>query len=54
MYALRIVTTVFIGLLMLMILLFARGLHWQKDKPTIIGFSFMEIIYLLSLICMWA
>lgn len=53
MYALKIVTTVFIGLLMLMILLFIRGLYWQKDKATIIGFSFMEMVYLLSLICMW-
>ncbi len=54
MYALKIVTTVFVGLLMLMILLFARGLYWQKDKATIIGFSFMEAVYVFSLICMWA
>lgn len=53
MYGLKIVTTVFIGFLILIILLFSRGFTWQKDKGTIIGFGFMEIVYILSLVCMW-
>lgn len=53
MYALKIVTTVFVVTLMLIILLFSRGFTWMKDKTTVIGFGFMEIVYALSLICMW-
>lgn len=54
MYTLKVITTVLILFLMLTILLFSRGLHWKRDKATIIGFGFMEIVYILSLICMWA
>ena len=50
MYALNSITTVLIAFMMLIILWFAKG---KKDKPTIIGFGFMEIVYILSLICMW-
>lgn len=54
MYTLKVITTVLILFLMLTILLFSRGLHWKRDKATIIGFGFMEIVYIISLICMWA
>lgn len=50
MYTLKVITTVLIALMMLIILWFVKG---KKDKPTIIGFGFMEIVYILSLICMW-
>ena len=49
MYTLKVVTTVLITFMMLIIFWFAKG---KKDKPTIIGFGFMEIVYILSLICM--
>ena len=51
MYALKVITTVLIAFMMLIILWFAKG---KKDKPTLIGFGFMEVIYILSLVCMWA
>ena len=51
MYALKVITTVLIAFMMLIIFCFAKG---KKDKPTIIGFGFMESVYILSLICMWA
>ena len=51
MYALKIITTVLIAFMVLIIFWFAK---WKKDKPTIIGFGFMEVIYILSLVCMWA
>ncbi len=54
MYALKIITTVFIGLLYFIILWFSKGSTWKKDKASVIGFCFMEIVYILSLICMWA
>ena len=54
MFALKIVTTVLIGILMLIVLFFVNGLIWVQDKASIIGFGFMEIVYLLSLICIWA
>lgn len=51
MYALKIITAVLIAFMMLIIFWFAKG---NKDKTTIVGFGFMEIVYILSLICMWA
>ena len=50
MYTLKVVTTVLIAFMMLIIFCFVKG---KKDKPTIVGFGFMEVIYILSLICMW-
>lgn len=52
--ALKIVTTTLICIMMLIIFWFCRGLTWKIHKASIIGFSFMEIVYILSLICMWA
>lgn len=54
MFTLKIVTTVLIGILMLIVLFFVNGMIWEKDKASIIGFGFMEIVYALSLICIWA
>ena len=51
MYTLKVITTVLIAFMMLIILWFLKG---KKDKPTLIGFGFMEVIYILSLVCMWA
>ena len=48
MYTLKVITTVLIAFMMLIILWFAKG---KKDKPTLIGFGFMEVVYILSLIC---
>jgi|GEM_PF-2462771 hypothetical protein len=53
MYALKIVTTVLEVMLMLIFLLFSRRMTWKRDKASIVGFGFMEIVYVLSLICMW-
>lgn len=53
MYALKIVTTVFVVMLMLIILSFSKGMKWKKDKAAIIGFGYMQISYILCLICMW-
>ena len=53
MFVLKIVTTVLIGILVLIVLFFVNGMIWEKDKASIIGFGFMEIVYVLSLICMW-
>lgn len=54
MHTLKAITTVLISTMVLFILLFSRGLRWKRDKATIIGFGFMEMVYILSLICMWA
>ena len=47
MYTIKVITTVLIAFMMLIIFWFAKG---KKDKPTIIGFGFMEIVYIFSLI----
>ena len=53
MNVLKIITSVFIEIMLLTIYSYSEGLCWEKDKTSIIGFGFMEIIYALSLICMW-
>lgn len=50
MRVLKVITTVLIAFMMLIIFWFAKG---KKDESTIVGFGFMEVIYILSLICMW-
>lgn len=54
MHTLKVITSVLIVFLIFIILIFSKGLRWNRDKATIVGFSFMEIVYILSLICMWA
>lgn len=50
MFALKIATTVSIVILML---IFLCGIYGEKEKDSIIMLGFMEIVYVLSLICMW-
>ena len=51
MYTLKVITTVLVAFMILIVFWFAKG---KKDKQTIIGFGFMEVVYILSLICMWS
>lgn len=55
MYALKIITTTLIILLMVVILYFMKDYKWKhkKDHASIIGFSIMQLVYFLSLVCMW-
>lgn len=55
MQALKIITTLLNILLFLIILLFSRGLSWEKkdDQSTIVGFGSMALAYALSIVCMW-
>ena len=50
---LKIVTTIFIVLLMGIFITFFKGASWEKDKASIIGFGFTELVYAFSLICIW-
>lgn len=50
MYTLKVITTVLVAFMILIVFWFAKG---KKDKPTIIGFGFMEVVYILSIACMW-
>lgn len=53
MLVLKIVTTVLIALLMIVIFFFARTLDKEAHKESVIGFGLMEIVYALSILCMW-
>ncbi len=53
MYAFKIVTTTLNILIMVIILWFMSSLDWKKHKSSIIGFSFMQIVYLMNMFCMW-
>lgn len=50
--ALKVFTTILVLSMMLIVWYFMNG-QSMKDKATVVGFSFMEIVYLLSLICIW-
>lgn len=54
MYTLKVITSVLIAILMLIILRICMGLHWKKNSASITGFGFMEIVYILILICIWS
>ncbi len=53
MYAFKIITTTLNVIMMGIIFFFMRATEWEKDKATIIGFSAMQILYLMNLFCMW-
>lgn len=53
MYAFKIVTTTLNALMMGIIFFFMRGLKWKDDKISMVGFSAMQILYLMNIFCMW-
>lgn len=53
MYELKIVTTTFNIIMMYIVLFFMRISSQEKDKSAIIGFSAMQILYMMNLFCMW-
>lgn len=53
MHTLKIVTTVFIGILILLFIIPLKDAMQEKNKTNIVGLGFMELVYALSLICMW-
>lgn len=53
MHTFKIITTVLIVFMIFIIAWFGRNFTWERDKASVIGFGFMEIVYLLSLICIW-
>lgn len=53
MYAFKIVTTTLNVLIMGIIFFFMHGLSWKKDNASVIGFSAMQILYLMNIFCMW-
>lgn len=53
MYAFKIVTSTLNVFMMGIIFFFMRSGSWERDKPAIIGFSSMQILYLMNLFGMW-
>ena len=53
MFVIKIVTSILIVLLMLMILFFTRALDYKTQKVSVVGFGIMEMVYALSILCMW-
>ena len=54
MNALKNVTTTLICIMILIILWVCKDFTWKRDKANVVGFGFMEVVYILSLVCMWA
>lgn len=53
MIILKIITTVLIAMLMLVIMFFMRGIDCKTQKASVYGFGFMQLVYALSILCMW-
>lgn len=53
MYTLKIVTTVSIEILMLITKIPLKEAAQERNKANIASFGFMELVYALSLICIW-
>ena len=53
MFVLKIMTTVLIAILMLVIMFFMRGIDCKEQKESAYGFGFMQMVYALSILCMW-
>lgn len=53
MYAFKIVTTTLNIIMMGIIFFFMHGISWKDDKVSVIGFSAMQILYLMNIFGMW-
>lgn len=55
MYALKIIATILNIAYFLIVLFFSRELNWQSqdDKASILGFGFMMVTNMLSILCFW-
>lgn len=53
MHVFKIVITMLNIIMMGIIFFFMRGLKWEKDKAPAIGFSTMQILYLMNIFCIW-
>lgn len=53
MYAFKIVTTTLNIIMMVIVFFFMRGSTWEKDKASSIGFSVIQILYMMNIFCMW-
>ena len=54
MYALKIITSVLIAIMIVIVSAELISIRWEpKNKATIFGFTFMEIVYVLSIVCIW-
>lgn len=50
--AFKIFTTVLVFTMMAVIWFFLMNVE-LKDRATIAGFSFMELVYIFALVCIW-
>lgn len=55
MHALKIIATILNIAYFLIVLFFSRELNWQSkdDKASILGFGFMMVTNMLSILCFW-
>ena len=53
MYEFKLVTMMLDVFMITIILWFVGGLNWKNHKASIVGFLFMQILYLMNMFCMW-
>ena len=53
MYAFKIATTTLNIIMICIILFFMRDISWKKNKASVVGFSAMQILYLMNIFCIW-
>ena len=53
MTVLRVIVTALDLIFMLIFLYFLRGLTWEKNKASVVGFGSLELVFLLNLLLIW-
>lgn len=54
MYAFKIVTTTLNIIIMGILFFFMRGLRWEHEKESVVGFLMIQILYLMNMFCIWS
>ena len=54
MNVLRVVTSILISIMIIIVYSSILGMLGDaRNRTTVIGFTFMEIVYVLSIVCIW-
>lgn len=54
MYAFKVVTTTLNIIIMGILFFCMRGLRWEREKESVVGFLMIQILYLMNMFCIWS
>lgn len=53
MHTAKVIVTILNVLMIILFMAFSKGTKWKTDKPTIIGFGFMVVLYMENTGLIW-